>query len=712
MIVIGLLAACHAGAAVQQATRGEAPNLLLITIDTCRADHLGCYGFGLARTPAIDALAADGVRCTNAVTTAPITLPAHSSIMTGLLPPAHGVRDNGGYQLGDAYVTLAEVLKDRGYQTGAFVSAVVLARRYNLTQGFDVYNDDLWAEDEPKLFMIRDRPAPRTADKAVAWLRTWALNAKTPFFLWVHFFDPHQPYESRYKERHLLPTAYDAEIAQADEGVGAIAGFLAEDGLVGSSVVALTADHGESLGEHGEKTHAIFVYDATVQVPLILRYPAALPRGKTYDGPVRCIDIMPTALTLLGAGPAPPIQGIDLLPAFRGDVPPPSLPQYSESLLSEVGFGMAPLYAIRRDGKKWIRAPRPELYELTTDPRELKNQFSQVNDETKSLDTALQGILDDAARYAHGSSRVSLDRETLETLRALGYLAPDKQSAAAPGMDPKDGLALYSKLEDARHAAQRQDYPASERLLREILTAAPNHLTAHNVLGLVLTRMGRYAEAESEYHASLAIDPSQGNVNHLLGVLAVRQGKLDEAAAQCRKALELSPNLVESMVVLGFIAMQQDKQDEAEQWYKRAIVAEPEMPRAQLAYADLFFLRENYREALTYYRNVITATPNHFGATIQAGLCAQRVQAYPEAEKLFLRARDLRPDSWVPVYDLGCLKAEQGEVEAALGFLTAAVEKAPDDARIGDIMAKDPDLKGLHENAALQALVKRARATK
>ena len=256
------------------------PNVLLVTIDTLRADHLGCYGFRPARTPNIDRLAAEGVRCDNAVSAAPITMPAHSSILTGLYPPAHGVRDNGAYALGDDVVTLPERLAPQGYATQAFVSAVVLSRRYNLTQGFESYDDDLWAEDEPKLFMIRDRPAARTADRVLAWLDKWeATPSRRPFFTWVHFFDPHQPYEPSAPDAAGAASPYDGEITSADRGVGRIVEALRSKGLLDDTLVVLTADHGESLGEHQEKTHAIFIYDATVHVPLVWRYPQALPRG-------------------------------------------------------------------------------------------------------------------------------------------------------------------------------------------------------------------------------------------------------------------------------------------------------------------------------------------------------------------------------------------------------------------------------------------------
>src|SRR5215467_12441195 len=233
--------------------RHDRPNVLVITIDTTRADRIGCYGFGLAHTPAVDRLAREGVRCTDVASSAPITLPAHCSIMTGLYPPAHGVRDNGNYALGSEAVTLAERLAAAGYRTAAFVSASVLARRYGLDQGFEVYDDDLWAEDAPPLFMFRKRPAPRTTDRAIAWLVDWAKGRQSqPFFLWVHFFDPHQPYQVGSLELAVLtPTPYDAEIAQADRGVGRIVDWLRQHGVLDDTLVVLTADHGESLGEHG-----------------------------------------------------------------------------------------------------------------------------------------------------------------------------------------------------------------------------------------------------------------------------------------------------------------------------------------------------------------------------------------------------------------------------------------------------------------------------
>ncbi|MDZ4858756.1 MAG: sulfatase-like hydrolase/transferase [Candidatus Hydrogenedentes bacterium] len=682
----------------------DRPNILLITVDTLRADRLGCYGYGLARTPAIDALAAAGVRCADATTTAPITMPAHASIMTGLLPPAHGVRDNGAYMLADEHRTLAEMMKDNGYRTAAFVSAVVLGRRYNLSQGFDTYDDQLWSEDEPRLFMIRDRPASRTADRALEWLQDWKANAGAPFFLWVHFFDPHQPYESQYRNRHLVPMAYDAEIAQADEGVARLTRWLEANGQLDSTITVFTADHGEGLGEHGEQTHAIFVYDTTIKVPLVVRYPALLP-SSVYSGPVRNIDLFPTLRSMAGIADDTPVQGKNLLPALRGDVPPPELPQYAESLLSEAGFGMAPLYSVRAEGLKWIRAPKPELYNLNIDPRELTNTYVASDGNAVRMDAILQEILDKSKQFMRGKPANPLDNETLESLRALGYAASERERKAVEGMDPKDGLALYAKLEQARHAAQRAEYALSEKLLRELLDAAPGHVTARNVLGLVLMRQVRLDDAEHEYNASLKTDPAQARVHHMLGVIAVRGSDFEQAKRHCERALSNSPHLVESMVILGFVALQQNKQDEAETWYKRALEADPAMPRAHLAYADLYFLQGEFAKARTHYQHVLHATPNHFAALLQAGLCAQRMNEPASATSLFERAQLLRPDSWMPMYNLACVQALKGNIEEAVSFLARAGALAPPGARIDEVALRDEDFRAIREDKRFRSVL-------
>ena len=682
--------------------RRPVPNVLLITVDTLRADRLGCYGFGLARTPHIDGLAAEGVRSTNAITAAPITMPSHATILTGLYPSAHGVRDNGAYALGDGAVTLTERLKAAGYTTQAFVSALVLNRRYNLTQGFDGYDDDLWAEDAPPMFMIRKRPAAKTAGRFLAWFEQWRTTPKRkPFFAWVHFFDPHQPYKPPPQDRLFAPTLYDAEIAAVDRAVGQILSALRQHQLLDNTLVILTADHGESLGEHQEKTHALFIYDATVHVPLIFRYPRVVPHGKVYTGPVRTVDIVPTVLGIVGLPGGKETQGVDLLPAWRGTMPPPDLPQYSESLLSEVGFGMAPLYGVRKGGYTWIRAPKPELYDLGHDPHELHNLYADGDERAAKLDRELEAILEGSRRFAITAGNNPMTQETAEMLRSLGYVAGGQERKSMQGIDPKDGLPIYNKLEEARHFAQRSQWAAAGQLLHEILDTLPGHVAARNILAFVLLRQHRWEDAKDQYLHSLATDPQQSRVYAMLGTLALIQQNLDEAEQHYQQALELTPAFVEAMVDLGAIELARGNTEKAEAWYKKTIAADPGFPRAYAGYADFYYQQRNYEAALTYYRKTLDMLPHNFHALINAGHAAHLLSDVATARTFYQRAERLRPDSWLPPYNFACLAAIEGDPQQAIVLLEQAVSKGF--ANVG-LLQHDEDLHSLRPLPAFQKL--------
>jgi choline-sulfatase len=685
--------------------RREPPNVLVVTIDTLRADRLGCYGFGLAHTPAIDRLAEEGVRCTDVATSAPITLPAHCSIMTGLYPPAHGVRDNGNYALGPNAVTLAERLRAAGYRTGAFVSAAVLTRRYGLDQGFDTYDDDLWSEDEPPLFMIRERPAPRTADRVLAWLDGWKQGSRQPFFLWVHLFDPHQPYQVHSVDlAALAPTPYDAEIAEADRGVGRIVDWLRQQGVLDHTLVVLTADHGESLDEHGEPTHGVFIYDATIHVPLVWRLPGVFAAKTTYGGPVRHVDIVPTVLGVLGLPGGDTTQGTNLLPALQGRATPPDLVQYSEARLAEEGFGMAPLFGVRHAGWKWIAAPRPELYDLRSDPRELTNLSRAGAAGPRSLEHDLEAVTSDSAGRALDAPTRQLDRETEEMLRALGYLAPPEQRAEMGGRDPKDGMALYKTLQEARQLVQADRLDQARERLDEVIAAAPENVTARNLLGYVAVKRGDLDDAERQYVASLEQQPRQHRIHGALGALALRRGDLDEAARRFHRALELAPSDVDAMGNLGFIDAARGDDAGAQAWYERAIAIDPTYPHVHRRLADLFYDRKEYVRALEYYRRVLAVLPEYFEVLIQAGNSARFLGDVPTAADYYAQAGRVRPDSWIPPYNLACLRATTGAADEALALLDEAAEHG---LASQELLDDNDDLDAVRTLAGWPALVER-----
>ena len=697
--------------AVMSACGGRAhPNVLVVTVDTLRADRLGCYGFGLAQTPAVDRLAEEGVRCTDATTSAPITLPAHSSIMTGLYPPAHGVRDNGNYALPPEATTLAERLQAEGYRTGAFVSAAVLTRRYGLDQGFEVYDDDLWPEDEPELFMIRERPASRTADRVLAWLGDWRTHARRqPFFLWVHFFDPHQPVTLHSVDlAAMAPTPYDAEIAESDRGVGRLLDWLRHQGVLDDTLVVFTADHGESLEEHGEPTHGIFIYDATIRVPLVWRLPGVFPASTTYAGPVRHIDIVPTVLGVLGFPGGDATQGRDLLPALQGRTPAVDLAQYAEARLAEEGFGMAPLFGVRHDGRKWIQAPRPELYDLRRDPRELTNLYPENPAAARPLEAELEAVTADSARRALTAPTRQIDRETEEMLRALGYLAPPEQRAEMAGRDPKDGMALYAKLQEARQLVQLERWERAEALLGEVIAAAPENVTARNLLAFGAVKRGDHADAERQYLASLEQQPRQHRVHGALGALALRRDDTDEAERRFRQALEIAPTFVEAMSNLGFLEAARGNDAGAQAWYERAIAIDPTYPHVHRRLADLFYDRRDYTRALEYYRKVLVALPQLFEVLVQAGNAARFLDDEKTAADYYAEAGLVRPDSWIPPYNLACLRALRGDPQAALTLLGDAADRGFD---VPALLDENDDFDTIRAAPQWAELVARAQTT-
>lgn len=675
------------------------PNVLLVTIDTLRADRLGAYGHQAAHTPVLDQLAREGVLFENAIAVAPVTMPSHASIMTGLLPPAHGVRDNGTYVLDAAATTLAEVLADAGYDTAGFVSAVVLAQRYGIAQGFAHYDDELWSEADPKLFMIRERRAERTVERALHWLdQREARQDRRPFLAWVHLFDPHQPYHAPLVHSTRTTNPYDAEVAYVDHALGALFEHLKQTGQWERTLVVVTADHGESLGEHGERTHAVFIYRSTTHVPLLLRLPGRFEGGQRYVGPVRSIDILPTILASVGVA-IPAQQGQDLQPLLAG--PAPDLPQYSESLVSELGFGMAPLFGVRSRDHTWIRAPRAELYNLRADPAEQVNLQGEplhavLGDD---LDALLDELLADSAARALQAQTHALSSETMEMLQSLGYLQGASDRAGVAGLDPKDGMAVYNQLERARHLAQREQWAESEQELRSILERIPAHTSARGVLALTLLQQDRLDEAEAEYRALLQADPGQFRLYGMLGVVALRRGDLDAAEQHYRAALAVSPQFVEAISQLGLIATLRGAVAEATEWLEQARALDPEFPPVYRRLGDLLYDREDFAGALAQYQQALERRPQDVRALVQAGNSARRLADPEAAARYFERARNADSEHWVASYNLACLHLLQGRPEAAFVALDEAIARG---FRQPGVLENDPDWDGFRADLRYQ----------
>jgi arylsulfatase A-like enzyme len=419
-------------------------NVLLITLDTTRADHLGAYGFQSISTPNIDRLAREGILFEQTITAAPLTLPAHASLFTGRFPPGHGIRDNIGFVLDPHETTMAEILRRQGYRTGAFVGSYVLASSRGLNLGFDTYRDSF-----PSVETGRALPGGlrRRASDVTAEAESWIAGAgSSPFLAWLHFYDAHRPYDLPEPYASLYASRpYDGEIEYMDAQVGRILAFLEQRRLLDSTVVIVIGDHGESLGDHGEAGHGIFVYESVMRVPLIIRAPFERLHGRIVDDLTRSVDVLPTLLDLVGIRSPVPFEGTSLVPVMTGRVRTLNLEAYSESLYPLHAFGWSELHALRAGRFKVIAAPRPELYDLESDPFEEHNQYSERRAVGEQMIARLHELQRRSEAFAPAErARVDGEAETADRLATLGYLSRsrDAYTNGGPPPDPKDQIGL------------------------------------------------------------------------------------------------------------------------------------------------------------------------------------------------------------------------------------------------------------------------------
>jgi len=665
--------------------RAKPPHIVVITVDTLRADRLGCYGYDRAQTPHIDKLADEGVLVERAIAAAPLTLPTHASIFTGLRPPSHGVRDNGLFHVSDEAMTLAERLAAEGYRTHAFVSAMVLHRRYNLDQGFDGYDDQLWAEHEPVAFQFRERSAPHTMNRVLKWLGPTLDDSSrdaAPLFLWVHFFDPHAPHAPPAETLATAAPPYDGEITEVDRQVGRLVDMLDDEGVLDDTLIVLTSDHGESLGEHGESTHSVFIYESTVHVPLIFRYPRVLPSGKTVEGPMGSIDVMPTILGLVGESPGA-TQGLDMSAPLLGDSPFPSVAKYSESMHPKLAYGMAPLRGIREGPWTYIRAPRPELYDRRSDPGETRNLLDETLElepkareaaeaQANTLDQRLAALLENDGGQGAAAKAKPLDEQTTAMLQALGYLGEPGVEKGLEGMDPKDGNRILERIEDGRRHYNAGEYAQCVEDLKAVLKELPSNVFALNTLAACELKAGNPQRAQAIYTDSLAVEPRQHLALVQLGRLLLSQGKPEEARRMFRDALRVLPDSVEAMSLMGYLERSIGNTEEALRWFDQAIETEPSYPQPYLGRGDLALYVGNVAEAKKWYDDALELQPQNPRAALQAGVCALKMGDLPGAESLFLTSTRADPSSWYPLYMLATARALQNDADGAFRYLEEA----------------------------------------
>jgi arylsulfatase A-like enzyme/Tfp pilus assembly protein PilF len=653
--------------------------VLLVSLDTLRADRLGSYGYAAALTPRLDGLAARGLRFARATTVVPLTLPAHSSLFTGTFPARHGVRDNGGFYLPDEQVTLAEILHERGYRTGGFVSAFVLDGRWGIQQGFERYFDnfDLAAyKDAPGMDAIQ-RPGAQTVEEALRWL---AEDTARPFFAWVHLYDPHAPYEPVEPWASRFPAtaagAYDAEIAGTDALVGRLLDALAADGRLDDTLVVAVGDHGEMLGEHGEQTHGFFVYEAATHIPLIVAGPSVPAR--VVDEPVRIVDVMPTVLDLLGQAPPPAVQGTSLRPLARGESL--RLMALSESWYPRYHYGWSELVAVQDDRYKLIRAPRRELYDLRADPRETVDLSAREPLRAEALERALEGLV---ARVGAAATHkpAQMDTETAEKLEALGYVSGGfsaRHLEDRPRGDPKDKIALYNLLKQAGGASAAGRVDEAIVKVRQALAADAEILEGHMLLGNFLRKAKRPDEAIAAYRRALALDAEHDETLFLLALTYKDLGRYEDARLGLERARGLDPRNGKVLWQLADLEMRQQRWAPAVAILEDALARKVEEERFQLKLGECYIEMKRFQAAETALRRALAVRPGLEGAHFNLALVYEAKGDSPRAMGEYEAELAVNPRAYRASFNLAKLLLKAGRLPEAVSRFEQSVAAAPE----------------------------------
>ena len=561
---LGIVLCAAAASACGKAAEPRPPNVLLITIDTLRADRLGCYGRSSAATPAIDGLAREGLRFERAYTPVPLTLPAHATLLTGLEPAAHGLLDNGMVARHLGVPTLAERLSGAGYDSGAFVAAHVLNRIFGLDRGFALYDDGPPEADEGEGFFHGVADARGRVDAALAWLRR---PRGGPFFLWVHLFDVHAPHVAPEGFGERFEDAYDGEVAYVDAQIARLLRALDTMGVAGETLVVLTADHGEGLGEHGEETHGILLHDATLHVPLVLRLPGRVRAGASSVRVVGLADVAPTVLELAGLPPNARVHGTSLLRE-----PAAARPLWAASEYPARQYGWAALRSLRSDGMKYVEAPRPELFDLARDPGELRNLAPERPGEVAQWSARLRETERSLAALRTAEAPAEADAETRERLAALGYARSAAPAARGDTgrVDPKDGVAEVGVIDRAYDALQRGDTAGAVARFADAVLRFPTSPAAWTGRGLASEAAGDRKAAEAYLRRAEALDPARAETLLRLAALAEARGDRGEELRVRRRLALLFPRHAASRRQLAAALERSGRFEEAEAALRQA----------------------------------------------------------------------------------------------------------------------------------------------
>jgi choline-sulfatase len=665
-LLVGLAAVALAGACARPPEPPRtARHLVIVTIDTLRADRLGCYGSTTVATPHLDRVAREGAMAPDASAHVPLTRPSHVSLFTGLLPAAHGIRDNVSPALDATVPTLADTLHAAGFRTGGFVSSIVLSRQSGLHRGFDTYSDGFDAGEDDARFLntIQKRGDGPTAE-AIAWLEREAPS-RARLFAWLHLYDPHDPYEppepfaSRYAGR-----PYDGEVAYADELLGRLDDALGRLGLRDDTLLVVTSDHGEGLGEHGEEVHGYFVYETTLRVPLLLRGPG-VTAGTRVPGTAHTIDVLPTAQSLLGLPPPARTDGRDLAPLLGGGPAPAEAPTYAESLTPLLHYGWSDLRALRDGRFKYILAPRPELYDLREDPHELRNLADADGARAQAMRAALLRRMQGEARAA---ATVSVPPDVLEKLGALGYVGAGT-GAAPTGADPKDKLEDYKEVNRlVREGLTRlhdRDFAGSAARFRALQARGIDSFEARYYLGRALVGLERWREAAREFEGALRWQPAYVAAHEALATCRERTGDTRGALAALREGQRQSPRDPRLLDAEAGLQRRLGNLQEARRAYEAILPLAPKDALVRVQLGELYRDAGDPARAAALLREAVALDPSSGSYWNALGMVLGGQDALTEAERAFREAVAHEPKVARYRYNLGLVLQRQGRRDEA-----------------------------------------------
>jgi arylsulfatase A-like enzyme/Flp pilus assembly protein TadD len=668
-LVCALSATLLATGCTDTPPRDAAPrDVLLVTLDTARADRFSYAGASPVSTPHTDALAREGSAFLQAVAPSPITLVSHASLMTGNDPPRHGVRNNGTFRLADEALTLAEALEAEGFLTAAFIGSAVLDARYGLDQGFETY-DDAIPRTSVFDFGYARRRGGDVADAVLEWLEPQG----GPTFVWVHLFDPHAPYDPPEPERSSGLHPYDATIAYTDRVLGSLLDGYRRLGRYERALVVVTADHGESLGEHDEDTHGVFIYDATIRIPLIIRAPGR-PGGQRIERQARLTDVFPTVLSLVGADPPPEIDGVSLVPLLDGqEAREQPREAYLESYFPYHTRGWAPLRAVRTDGLKLIVGAGTELYDLRSDPDERSNLAESSAADVAVLRSRLDSLDPDAA--AIGSGTLELDERTMEQLAALGYVwnRPAGEPADGELPDPRRQIVLERRRADAVRLFRSGDQQRALGLLREIQEEDPENELALLRLGMLERQAGDLEAATLTFGRMAALRPESAVYQERWGVILEQAGREAEALAAYRRALAIEPRRPASRSHAWRLMERLGRENELEAELKALLEADPADGQA-LARRIALRHRGAPEDRIAALESALAAQPGLTEVRAGLALALHHAGRTERAEALFREVLDADPYHHNASVVVATADLREGRAEAAIAVLETAAE--------------------------------------